>query len=160
MKEKLMFIAIFVFYMCFINSELYAKSIPLPYVYSTVYISNMSTNAAGTGFLVSRQIDKDSYKVFLVSNKHLLIPKPVRQEDENKEAKAVVLLNSEEKGETKIRKIDIILRDKDGKDLWKGHTNADIDVASIDFTSYISENRTVIKNLKIGFISGVNPIVS
>jgi hypothetical protein len=153
MKEKFLLITVFVFCMCFINSELYAKSIPLPYVYSTIYIQNPSTKKAGTGFLVSRQIAKDSYKVFLVSNKHVLIPKPLTQQDSNKEAKAVVFLNKEENGEIKIQIINIILRDKDGTDLWKGHTNPDIDVACIDLTSYISENRTVITGLKIGFIS-------
>src|SRR4030042_7177122 len=95
----------------------------------------------------------DSSKVFLVSNKHILTPKSIEKEEQNKEAKATVLLNKEEKGEVEIKKIEVILRDKDGKDLWKGHTNPNIDVACLDFTSFISENRTVIQGLKIGFIS-------
>jgi hypothetical protein len=122
-------------------------------VYSTVHIVNFSTATAGTGFLVMRQIDKDSSVVYLVSNKHILKPKSIERDDQNKEAIARVLLNREEDGQIKIKIINVTLRDKDGNDLWKGHTNPDVDVACLDFTSYISHNRTITKGLKIGFIS-------
>ena len=59
MKQKWLVITIFIFCLCFINQDLYAKTIPLPWVYSTVYIENLSTGKTGTGFLVIRQIDKD-----------------------------------------------------------------------------------------------------
>lgn len=153
MKQIYSFITFFIFCICFLHPDLYAKTIPMPWVYSTVFINNESNESAGTGFLVSRQIDKDSYKVFLVSNKHILKPKPIERDDQNREAKAKVFLNSDEDGKIKVTIIDITLRDKDGKDAWKGHAHPDIDVACLDFTPYISENRKVITGLKIGFIA-------
>jgi hypothetical protein len=151
MKQKWLFSTMIVLCIC-LNSNLYAKTVPLAWVYSTVYINNVSAGKAGTGFLVVRQIAKDSYKIFLVSNKHVLTPKSTDKNEKNKEAKAVVLLNKEEKGETQIKTIEILLRDKDGEDQWKGHPDPNIDVACLNFTSYISENRTLKQDLKIGFI--------
>ncbi len=129
-------------------------SIPEPWVFSTVYISNFSTNKAGTGFLVYRRISEDSGKVFLVSNKHVLIPKALQgNAGENKEAKAKILLNRTEGETLRISEIEIILRDKDGTEYWRGHPDERVDVAGIDFTFYISEKRVIKPELKVSFIT-------
>jgi len=44
---------------------------------STVYIQNPSVNIAGTGFLVGRKFNKTTYRIFFVTNKHILKPKPL-----------------------------------------------------------------------------------
>lgn len=132
-------------------------NIPETWIYSVVYISNSSTNKSGTGFLVSRKIDKDSVKVFLVSNKHVLEPKRIEKDSkENPEAKVTVLINKTEGEETKILKIEVVLRDKEGKVYFYSHPKENIDVAAVDFTDYISENRTLKPELKIGFIPEEN----
>lgn len=131
-----------------------AMNIPEPWVFSTVYISNLSTGKAGTGCLVSRRIGENSNKVFLVSNRHVLAPKALEgAEGENKEAQAKIFLNRLEGNEIKLHEIDIILRDKNGKEYWKSHPNNDIDVAAVDITSYISKDRALRPELKIGFIT-------
>jgi hypothetical protein len=118
-----------------------------------VYIANLSTNKAGTGFLVSRQIEEKSQKIFLISNKHVLTPRPLKNEPgENKEAKAKVKLNRTREGKLELFEIEVILREASGKELFIGHPNKEIDVAALDFTTYISENRQLKPDLKLGFI--------
>lgn len=128
-------------------------NIPEPWIFSVVYIANTSTGKSGTGFLVSRKVDKDQAMVFLISNKHVLEPKQLSgKSGEDKEAKATITINKLEGEEIKILTIEVILRDKTGKEYIHGNPDKEIDVAAMEFTSYISENRVLKPGLKIGFI--------
>lgn len=129
-------------------------NLPEPWIFSVVYIANTSTDKAGTGFLISRKVNKDDIKVFLISNKHILELKQLSGKlGEDKEAKAKIIINKLEGEEIKILSIEVVLRDKDGKEYIHGHPDKNIDVAAIDFTGYISENRALKPGLKIGFIA-------
>ncbi len=127
--------------------------VPEPYIYSTVYIQNHSTGQAGTAFLVSRRVGKESRKVFLVSNKHVLLPAPLKNiPEEPKEAKATILINKLEQEKIRAINMQILLRDEGGVSYVKGHPNANVDVAAIDVTKYISKERELIPEYKLGFI--------
>lgn len=128
-------------------------NIPEPWIFSVVYIANTSAGKSGSGFLVSRKVDKDNVIVFLISNKHVLEPKQlIGKSGEDKEAKAIITINKLEGEEIKILSIEVILRDKDGKEYIRGNPDKEVDVAAMEFTSYISENRALKPGLKIGFI--------
>jgi len=148
---------IFIFMLIFIGlkyTRSIALSIPEPFIFSVVYISNSSSGQAGTGFLVYRKVNEKEGRVFLISNKHILNPKSLKDEpNEDKEARAAVILNRLENGEIKALNIEVILRDKEGQEFLRRHPNKDIDVAALDFTPYISEKGTLKSELKIGFIS-------
>lgn len=151
---KIVIIFLIVIYLSSFPKGGSTMNIPEPWVFSTVYVSNLSTGKAGSGCLVSRKISEGSNKVFLVSNKHVLLPKELKGgEKEDKEARAKVFLNRLEGDDIKLNEIEILLRDKNGKEYWKSHPNNDIDVAAVDFTSYISKDRALMPELKIGFIT-------
>jgi len=104
-----------------------------------VYIRNLSTDKAGTGFLVSRRIGKKLQKIFLVSNKHILMPRPLKGEPrENKEAKAKVTLNRTWEGKLQALEMEVILRNARGKEFCIGHPNKEVDVAALHFTKYVT----------------------
>lgn len=111
------------------------KSLDDNFLFSTVYIENLSTNQNGTGFITIRQIDKDRYVWFLISNKHVLMPKPFDPKQSDKlEAVARVSINIKTVSDiTKIIR-EIKLRDAKGTDLVKGHTAQNVDVAGLIVT--------------------------
>lgn len=151
MKKYFLTMTLLFFLFSFIEIE--SKVIPDNFVYSTVYISNLSTGKSGTGFLVARRISKDYQKIFLISNKHLLLPKKVERESEGDlKAEAIVLVNKVINNEISTEEIKVELRDSSGIDYCKGHPNEEIDVAAIDFTKYITENYQIRLGLKVEFI--------
>jgi hypothetical protein len=134
--------------MSLVSSPALALVIPEPWVFSVVYISNISTGKSGTGFLISRMVGEDSTKVFLVTNKHVLLPdRPVQGKMES-----MVFLNRLEDGSVKVKTIPVTLTDAGGKRYWRSHPKEEIDIAVLDFTPYISEDRALMPDLKIGFI--------
>ena len=68
--------ALLLVFLCAIGltSSASALSIDDEWIFSVAYIQNRSTDKAGTGFFVARQVQADKGKLFLVSNKHVLFP--------------------------------------------------------------------------------------
>jgi len=153
-KASILFFSLILLGLLFLMSpRVEGKTIPESWVFSTVHIENLSTKKGGTGFLVSRKISKDSFKIFLISSKHLLKPKPLEgKEGEQKEAEAQIFLNRVEGDQIYLHKFNIVIRDKEGNNLWRGHPNEEIDVAAYDITNYISKDRKLLPYLKLGFI--------
>jgi hypothetical protein len=143
-----------VFFIVLVHPLGMTMDVPNELLFSVVYIANLSTGKAGTGFLVYRTIGKDSGKVFLVSNKHVLLPSVLKTaSQDNKEAKAIITLNRLEDGKIKIYNLEIKLRDNNGVVYVRSHPLDMIDVAAIDFTPYISNSRGDLReDLKIRFI--------
>jgi len=151
MKKIILIVTLLFLLFSFI--ELESKVVPENFVYSTVSISNLSTGKSGTGFLVARKISKDSKIIFLISNKHVLLPKKVERESaDDLKAEAIVIVNKVINNEISSEKIKVELRDSSGKDYCKGHPNEEIDVAAINFTKYITENHQLRLGLKVEFI--------
>jgi hypothetical protein len=152
MKKIILIVTLLFLLFSFI--ELESKVVPENFVYSTVYISNLSTGGSGTGFLVERKISKDSKIIFLISNKHVLLPKKVERESEGDlKAEAIVTVNKVINNEISSEKIKVELRDSSGIDYCKGHPNEEVDVAAIIFTKYITENQQLRLGLKREFIT-------
>jgi hypothetical protein len=152
-KIKIFVFNLIVILIISISTEGIAMNVPEAWVFSVVYIANLSTGLSGTGFLVSRRVNKDNSKVFLISNKHVLEPKKIEESSkENKEAKARVVLNKFEGEKISKLTIEVVLKDNNGNEYLRRHPNKDVDVAAIEFTPYIVENRTLRPDLKIGFI--------
>jgi len=118
----------------------HGKALDDNFLFSTVYIENLSTNQSGTGFITVRQIDKDRSVWFLISNKHVLMPKPLEPKQTDKlEAVARVSINIKTVSDiTKITR-EIKLRDAKGTELVKGHTAQNVDVAGLIFTPYLHD---------------------
>jgi len=151
--KKILWITLILSFVLHFNQISFSRVIPSQWVYSTVYISNLSTGKAGTGFLVSRKVQEKLKRVFLVSNKHVLMPRPLKNEpDEEKEARAKIILNRTENDQLKAFVIEVTLRDADGKEFCVGHPNKDVDVAALQFGKYIADNRKLKPGLKLGFI--------
>ena len=139
-----------------------ATSIPNSWIFSTVYIQNLSIQGAGTGFLVSRRISEDERLIYLVSNKHVLAPKPLDLDGLKKLkpnaakkariAEAIVLLNKKEDDRLAVQRLRLTLRDGKGREFVKGHTDKNVDVAALNITRYIARKRRVKKDLQLGFI--------
>lgn len=151
MKKYFLTITLLFFLFSFIEIE--SKVIPDNFIYSTVYISNLSTGKSGTGFLIARRISKDYQKIFLISNKHVLLPKKVESEPVGDlKAEAIVLVNKIIGNEISTKEIKVELRDSSGIDYCKGHPNEEVDVAALVFTKYITENHQIKSDLKVKFI--------
>jgi hypothetical protein len=131
----------------------FSLSIPHKWQFSAVYIQNLSTEVSGTGFLIYRKISKESGKAFLVSNKHILNPKPLDKSSKtSKKAIAKVTLTRKEDDKISIESIGVVLRDSKGNEYVKGHSNKEIDVAALDFTKYIAKEREIRPELMVGLI--------
>lgn len=150
---KKYFLTITLLFLLFSFIEIESKVIPDNFIYSTVYISNLSTGKNGTGFLIARRISKDYQKIFLISNKHVLLPKKVESEPVGDlKAEAIVLVNKIIGNEISTKEIKVELRDSSGIDYCKGHPNEEVDVAALDFTKYITEDYQIKSDLKVKFI--------
>ena len=109
-----------------------ARSLPDQFIKSTVFIHNKSTQATGTGFLVKRIVNKDGqWKLVLISNKHVLMPKPVPAETPDKTAEATLSLNFNTDQGISRKDVDVVLRRKDGVVLVKPHSKVNVDVAGL-----------------------------
>ena len=80
----------------------------------------------GTGFLLSRPVSGDKYKLYLVSNKHILIGTP----------KILVSFICKENGEPqhqRVHKVEIQGVDQ----AVKGHPDPEVDIAAIECTGML-----------------------
>jgi hypothetical protein len=98
----------------------------------TVLVEN-EQGGVGTGFLVGRQRDETTDKVFLVTNKHVLHPDPSGRV----QARAVRLhMNTRTaSGDIAAWNTAHPLRYTDGRPNWKEHPDRDVDVLAIDVTN-------------------------
>jgi hypothetical protein len=133
MKNTIILITLFFSLICPNLSP--ALSIDDEWIFSVAYIVNQSTGNTGTGFFVFRQITPDKGKLFLVSNKHVFVPRPVISEKEPKQAIAIIHITTESEGSLSTSNFPLVLRDQDGKNLYVGHPKNDVDVAAIDVTN-------------------------
>lgn len=109
-----------------------AKSLSDHFLYSTVFIKNQSTHKSGTGFLVRRKVSKERIVVYLLSNKHVLLPCPIDPNQNNHLAKAEIEINKTVNNKIQKAILSITLRDSKGQTFVKGHPNKDVDVAAIN----------------------------
>lgn len=97
------------------------------WAHSTVLLER-ATGGRGTGFLVGRPLVEDRWRLFLITNKHVLSPDPaIRQSMTSIGLHVNVLKNGVVAGE----KVDYPLEDASGK-WWREHPDAGIDVLAID----------------------------
>jgi len=133
-----------------------ALSIDDEWIFSVAFIVNESTDKAGTGFFVARQTEVDKAKLFLVSNKHVLLPKPLGPEKSKKlatkPARAIVHITTESKSVLSMTSFPVALRGADGKSLCVGHRKDNVDVAAIEVTHYLVEKGTIRGGYKVGHI--------
>lgn len=83
-----------------------------------------NVTSIGTGFLLERPVGEDQYKLYLISNKHVLIGTP----------NITISFTCKEDGKPQhghTQKFDIPDVDK----IVKGHPNPDVDIAALDCTS-------------------------
>ncbi len=132
--------------------QLFGYSIDDDWIFSVAFIVNKSTGRTGTGFFVFRRTEAKRGKLFLVSNKHVLLPKPIASNKDQKLATALVHITTEKNGILSITKFSLILRKEDGTDLCVGHPRDDVDVAVIEATPYVVENEKMRGGYKIGKI--------
>ena len=113
------------------------KTLDDNFLYSTVLIQNHSTGTQGTGFVVSRQVGKNTFLLVLVSNRHVLQPKEENPRDTNCLAEATVSFNVIEGDIVSRANVKVTLRDAVGKSFVKDHPNKAVDVAAIIVTPYV-----------------------
>ena len=118
-------------------SSLSAKTLDDQFIFSTVFITNESAQRQGTGFLVIRQVQEKKYLWCLVSNKHILLPAPIKPAETNRLAKGKISINAIRDGKVEKEEIKVILRDAAGNSFVKGHPNPSVDVAAINITFYL-----------------------
>ncbi|MCJ7772414.1 MAG: serine protease, partial [Desulfobacterales bacterium] len=104
------------------------------------------------GFFVLRPTEEGKGKLFLVSNKHVLMPKSISPENVSKLATALVYITTEENSNLSMTNFPVILRKEDGTDMCVGHPNEKVDVAVMEVTPYVVENETIRGGYKVGFI--------
>lgn len=127
-------------------------SIDDDWIFSVAFIVNQSTGSTGTGFFVFRPTEADRGKLFLVSNKHVLLPKSISSNEGPKLATALVHITTENNGILSITNFPVILRKQDGSSLCVGHPRDNVDVAVIEATPYLVENETIRGGYKVGRI--------
>lgn len=129
-----------------------ALSIDDEWIFSVAFIVNQSTDRTGTGFFVFRTTAAEKGKLFLVSNKHVLLPKPVSSDKIPKLATALIHITKENSGVLSMTNFPIILRRKDGRSLCVSHPRDDVDVAAIEVTPYVVKDETIRGGYKVGYI--------
>jgi hypothetical protein len=118
----------------------FGKTLDDNFLFSTVYIENKSTGKNGTGFLTFRRVDEKKSVLYLVSNKHVLMPKPVSpSQTENLRVIATISINTQSSDDIIKVTRDIVLRDDKGSLLVKGHLNPKVDVAGVIITKYFQD---------------------
>lgn len=109
------------------------------WIYSTIKIENQNGNM-GTGFVISHQNDKEPFKVFLITNKHVIHPKKEHRHD----VRQITLHLNIKESETSMRSSRcIITLPKDKSAIWREHPDDDVDVMAISIFDQIQEKTTV-----------------
>jgi V8-like Glu-specific endopeptidase len=103
--------------------------------HATMLIENES-GKIGTGFLVKRSIDDNQYRLFLVTNKHVIDPDPTKRKNVKK---ITIHCNIEKNGSIEKEKIDYMVESDDGSTPLREHMNPDVDVLAIDVTPIVAD---------------------
>lgn len=120
-------------------NAVFAKSLMEQFLFSTVYINNLNTGSAGTGFIVFRKVSEKKTVVFLVSNRHVLFPKPPNPKSTNHLAQAEISINTAEQDRIKKQNLTVTLRETSGKVHVRAHPNTGVDVAALIITPNLQE---------------------
>ncbi|MGH9973637.1 MAG: trypsin-like peptidase domain-containing protein [Nitrososphaeraceae archaeon] len=105
------------------------------WIYTTVLIKN-EWNETGTGFIVS---DKESGKIYLVTNKHVIN----KDEDKRKSAsKFIFYFNSKINDET-FRVKEIKVEFVEPKNEWREHQDRNVDVLVFDIRELLKSERHI-----------------
>ena len=103
--------------------------------------------SVGTGFLLSRPVGENQYKLYLISNKHVLMGTP----------NIAISFTCKEDGKPKHgKKMEFNLQDVD--QAVKGHPNPDIDVAAVDCTGLFiaMEDKIYYKHVDYSMLADFN----
>ena len=106
--------------------------------------------ATGTGFLITRNIDDERFKVFLATNKHVL-----HKDLEGRLNANVIYIHcnvSNPDGSTSRQRIGLTLETKDGEKLYREHPEHDVDVLAIDVSQIIKLGNIVHKRIGYSLI--------
>jgi hypothetical protein len=117
----------------------FAKSVMEQFLFSTVYIKNLNAGSAGSGFIVSREVSEKKSVIFLVSNRHVLLPKPPNPKSTNHLAQAEISINTAEQDKIKRQNLTVTLRNTTGEVNVRAHHNTGVDVAALIITPYLQE---------------------
>jgi V8-like Glu-specific endopeptidase len=121
----------------FVASAAFADG-PLDYWMSTTMLVQNEWGGKGTGFLVSRKVDDNNIKIFLVTNKHVLNENEVLRK---KASRIIVFLNErDESNRIAMQAYEIKFDDKND---WKEHPDKNVDVLAIDITTLFKNNKNI-----------------
>lgn len=103
-----------------------ASEIETTWSHTTVLIET-PFGGRGTGFLVGRPAGEDQWKIFLITNKHVLHP----EKKERESIESIRLHINLTQGSALVGKVvDYVVRDK-GVPVWREHPDSDVDVLAI-----------------------------
>lgn len=111
-----------------------ASPIAETWVYATMLIEN-EWDGRGTGFLVARNVDADSVRVFLVTNKDVLHEDPRQRERASRIRLHVNKKNAD--GTIQGEVVDILSPGTGTDKAWRGHPDPDVDVLAFDITALL-----------------------
>ena len=153
MARRFAFLALMSLAFSFCTTPLQARSLPDPFIRSTVFIINKSAGTSGTGFLVRRIVNKEGrFRLALISNKHVLMPGSIAANIPDKKAEAIVSMNvTTESGVTR-KDITVVLRTVEGRILVTQHPESNVDVAGLELppqTVFPGENTVDASKLNI-----------
>ena len=103
-----------------------ASEIETTWSHTTVLIDTPS-GGRGTGFLVGRPAGEDQWKIFLVTNKHVLHPEKKKRDSIDSVRLHINLTKADALvGEV----VDYSMREK-GVSIWREHPDPDVDVLAV-----------------------------
>jgi hypothetical protein len=129
-----------------------SQTIEDEWIFSAAYVANESTGGGGTGFFVAREVLTNAYRIFLVSNRHVLAPRDALPEETNRLAKAKVIVTRESHGQLFTEAIDVTLRETNGTLHVVNHPSPGVDIAVLEMSQYVVESGAIRKGYKVGFV--------
>jgi hypothetical protein len=131
------------FLLCAFSATVFSAEIPEEWVSSVVYLENVQKQGAGTGFIVGRPVEESDVALFLISNRHVLLPDPpADKEGKGQEAVAYVYFNKIRNDEVAQTKKAVLLRDSSGTLFVRAHNNPRVDVAAVHLNPSAFEPET------------------
>ncbi|MGH7828278.1 MAG: trypsin-like peptidase domain-containing protein [Candidatus Binatia bacterium] len=143
-RSKLKVYSSLLFALFILCTKATASPIAKTWLRATAKIEN-EEGKTGTGFFVFREVKKNSGKIFLVTNKHVV------NEDRQKRLaaqrlKIFVNLNGNS-GTVEAADFEIPLIDDKGKPLWREHEDIHVDVLAVDIAHFVNRTPKLHKQL-------------
>ena len=110
---------------------------------ATVMIQSPSTR--GTGFLVGRPVGKDQWRIYLVTNKHVLDPDTLKR---RALTSVRLYLNVEKNGQVVGEQLDYLLEEQSVSRV-REHPDSDVDVLAIDVVPLFNARKDI-RNKLVG----------